>query len=124
MPFLPTSSALAIIPTPSTVSIEKVRILHRRIETASIFCYVGVCVAIFRCLIQDKTDKYAINIDCDPIHIITNKLEYFKVDWSVYVDGCDNIRTYYNKISVYIDDCENIRIYYNNQIGIWLTSYG
>ena len=30
------------------------------------------------------------------MHISPNELENFKVGWSVYVDDCDNIRTYYN----------------------------
>ena len=32
--------------------------------------------------------------------IVTNKLNIFKVGWSVYVDDCDNIRTYCNNINI------------------------
>ena len=31
------------------------------------------------------------------MHLFTNKSENLKVGWSLYVDDCDNIRTYYNR---------------------------
>ena len=50
----------------------------------------------FAVLSKIRKRKNAINIDCDAMHIFTNKLENLKVDWSVYVYDCDNTRTYYN----------------------------
>ena len=108
MPFLPTSSALAKIATPSTVSIGQVRSQHRRFSVYISLCG-SLCGYIFVVLsqISGKRKNVIIN-DCDTRHIFTNKLENCKLGWSVYVDDCDNIRTYYN---------------YNISICWWLWKY-
>ena len=97
MPFLPTSSTLSKIATSSTVSIGQVWSLHRRFSV-----YISLCGCLFvllycAALSKIRKRKNIINIDCDTMHIFTNKLENLKVGWSVYIDDCDNIRTYYNK---------------------------
>ena len=86
----------AKIATPSSV-----RCLSDRLEvyidaSVFIFRYVGFVWLYFAVLSKIRKSKNVINIDCYTMHIFTNKLENLKVGWSVYIDNCNNIRTYYN----------------------------
>ena len=73
--FLPTSSALAKIATPSTVSIGQVRSLHRRFSVYISLCGCSSVWLYFAVLSKIRKRKNVINIDCDIMHTFTNKLE-------------------------------------------------
>ena len=83
MHFLPTSSALAKIATPSTVSIGQVRSLHRRFSVYISLCGCFCGYSSLSCPRLER-NKTVINIDCDTMFVVVNVLCWMQ-DWDLEV---------------------------------------